>query len=200
MSWTGGNLNAYFNSPAKFTLANTAVMTIADGAGGLVLYLPLINDGTITWLGTQSLTAGTKGSWTNNGTLDIRTTPAANVIFGQASVPFTNTGTLHVNTNQEIRFDYQFLNYGQVLVNGGVLNLYWNNYTQWAGHTRLNGGNIAGLSKCCDLDNYPLYLYGGTLSGSGIITGGIENRGGTVMLDRCSRPPASIAKRHRHCK
>ncbi|HSD85707.1 MAG TPA: hypothetical protein VLG46_17725, partial [Anaerolineae bacterium] len=182
VSWTGGSLNAYFNSPAHFTLANTAAMTIANGSALPELYLPLINEGTVTWLGTQSMLAGPKGTWTNNGTLNLYSAPIANVTFGKESVPFTNTGTLRVNATGDVQFDYALLNYGEVVLNSGALNMHWNNYNQWAGHTRLNGGNLAGFSKCCGLENYPIYLYGGALSGSGIITGGIENRGGTVML------------------
>ncbi len=81
-----------------------------------------------------------------------------------------------------MQIDYDFFNYGQVEINSGAVNMRWNNYIQRAGHTRLAGGSLAGVPKCCNLDNYPIYLYGGALSGSGIITGGIENRGGTVML------------------
>jgi hypothetical protein len=180
MSWTGGSLNAYFNSPAKFTLASTAVMTI--NPGGVYLYLPLINEGTITWLGPYSFTAGPNGTLTNNGTLNINTTPASQVTLGTSSVPFTNTGLLRVNALNNINVDYDFFNYGQVELNSGSFNMRWNNYIQRAGHTHLAGGNLSGVSKCCNLDNYPIYLYGGALSGSGIITGGIENNGGMVRL------------------
>jgi hypothetical protein len=171
MSWTGGSLNAYANSPAQFTLASTAVMTI--NPGGVYLYLPLVNEGMITWLGPYSLTAGPKGSWTNNGTLNINTTPVSQVTLGQSFVPFTNTGTLRVNALNTVNLNYDFFNYGQVELNSGVLNRSGNNYIQRAGHTRLVGGS---------LNSFRLYLYGGALSGSGIITSGIENRGGTVML------------------
>ncbi len=171
MSWTSGSLGAYANSPAKFTLASTAVMTISPG--GVYLYLPLVNDGTITWQGPYNLTAGPKGSWVNHGTFNINTTPANQVTLGQSFVPFTNTGTLRVNALNNVNFDYDLFNYGQVELNSGVLNRGGNNYTQRAGHTRLAGGSLS---------SFRLYLYGGALSGSGIITSGIENRGGTVML------------------
>ncbi len=121
MSWTGGSLSAYFNSPAQFTLASTAVMTI--NPGGVYLYLPLINDGTITWQGPYSLTAGPKGSLTNHGTLNINTTPASQVTLGTSNVPFTNTGTLRVNALNNVNVDYDFFNYGQVEINSGALNM-----------------------------------------------------------------------------
>ena len=180
MSWTGGSLNAYFNSPAKFTLASTAVMTIDQAQVGL--YLPLINNGTITWLGTQGLSVDARGTWTNNGTLNINTTPLFQVTLGQSSVPFTNTGMLRINALKDVNIAYDFFNYGQVEINSGALNARGAFYLQRAGHTRLAGGNLSGPPRGGIFDNAPILLYGGALSGSGIITGGIENRGGTVML------------------
>jgi len=180
MSWTGGSLNAYFNSPAKFTLASTAVVTIDQVQVGL--YLPLTNNGTITWLGTQGLSVDARGTWTNNGTLIMNTTPLFQVTLGQSSVPFTNTGLLRVSALKDVNIAYDFFNYGQVEINSGVLNARGAFYSQRAGHTRLAGGNLSGPPRGGSFDNAPILLYGGALSGSGIITGGIENRGGTVML------------------
>ena len=180
MSWTGGILNAYFNSPARFTLASTAVVTV--GPDEAELYLPLTNNGTITWLGTKSLTAEDRGAWTNNGTLNINTTPSANVTLGRSSVPFTNTGLLRINALNDVNMAYDFYNYGQVEINSGALNTRGAFYRQRAGHTRLAGGNLSGPPRGGSFDSFPILLQGGLLSGSGIITGGIDNRGGTVML------------------
>ena len=180
MSWTGGSLNAYFNSPARFTLASTAVVTIDQAQVGL--YLPLINNGTITWLGTQGLSVDPRGTWTNNGTLNMNTTPLFQVTLGQQSVPFTNTGLLRINALKDVNMGYDFFNYGQVEINSGALNARGAFYRQRAGHTRLAGGNLSGPPRGGIFDSFPILLQGGSLSGSGIITGGIENRGGTVML------------------
>ena len=67
-----------------------------------------------------------------------------------ANVAFNNTGTVNANS-------------GTLTFNGV--------FTQTAGHTVLNGGNLA--------TNSTLNIQGGTLKGSGTITGGISN-GGTV--------------------
>jgi hypothetical protein len=182
LSWTNGSLNAYFNHPARFTLASTAVMTVGPSETGISLWLPLINNGTITWLGALGLSVDTKGTWTNNGTLNINTTPLFQITLGQSSVPFTNTGLLRVSAVNDVNIAYDFINYGQVEINSGVLNARGAFYLQRGGHTRLAGGNLAGPPRGGSFDSFPIRLEGGLLSGSGIITGGIDNRGGAVLL------------------
>lgn len=182
MSWAGGSLLGDVVNPARFVIASTAVVTIDNGTTALGLYRPLVNDGTLTWLGAQSLNTNAKAAWLNRGEMNVNTTPASQVTLGESTATFTNTGSLRLNAARRVQIDYSLINYGQVDLNSGELFTRWNNYTQRAGHTRLAGGSLSGPSMCCSLDNGPVYLDGGTLSGSGIITGGIQNRGGLLML------------------
>lgn len=184
LSWSGGSLSNGGLTPYTITLAAGGVMTMAGLSLGLSLYAPFVNAGQVTWLGAASLNGNAGTRWRNDGVLVMQ--PSAGVTFGQSApsdAPFVNTGVLRKLGGHDVQFDQPFDNFGQVEINGGAINMRWADYRQYAGHTRLNGGALSGVPKCCNLDNYPSYLYGGDVSGSGVITGGVENRGGTLQLD-----------------
>ncbi len=179
-SWTNGSLNSY-TGVATMTLTSGAVMTLANGG----LYMPFVNNGSVLWNGSQGFVAGQEAAWINLGSLDIRANEADGMISfgGGAGRPLINRGTIAINTSNSVQFDWLVSNYGLIEVNSGVLSTRRSEFIQYEGYTRLNSANMEGIEKCCDLDNYPIVLYGGALSGSGLITGGIDNRGGTVILD-----------------
>ena len=182
-----GSLSSGFNNVATLTLASNALMTMTSGAS---FYMPFVNNGAVTWLGTQGVSAQTDARWINNGTLDIRAAENdGSIIFGGQGLPFMNasSGVVRVNISSEVQWSWAFENRGLVEINSGSVRSDGNSYTQYGGHTQFNGGGMAGIPKCCNLDNYPIYLYGGTLGGSGLITGGVENRGGTLLLDGVMR-------------
>ncbi|NJM40916.1 MAG: hypothetical protein HC853_09145 [Anaerolineae bacterium] len=178
-----GSISSGFMNAATMTLGSGAVMTMTDGA---YFFMPFVNDGTVNWIGQQSVYGDVAAKWVNNGVLDIRTVSNGSFInFGQNGLPFTNTrtGVMRVNAIGDLRMGWALSNYGLIEINGSTFWAKDANYNQYDGHTQLNGGAMMGVAKCCGLDNYPIYLYGGTLGGSGTITGGIDNIGGTVILD-----------------
>ncbi len=190
-NWAGGSLNST-NSSHTVTIATGATLSISNGTtASNALYAPLINNGTATWSGNQSIIGDSNAEWINNGSLTVQvasplTTLDSGLVIGlNASKPFTNYGTLRFNHTGTVQFDWQpgLLNHGLIEANSGNVLFRWGNFEQYAGETRLNGGTLIGPSKCCNLDNYQIYLRGGKLSGTGTVVGGIENDGGIVELN-----------------
>lgn len=193
-NWSGGSLASTANH--TITVASGATLNMSTAAGSLSLGTPLHSAGTTLWSGvgglyTSSGLAGS-GDWTNSGTMTISVTgptPStlnAGLVFGgNATRPFVNHGTLRLNHGNTLQFDWQpgLLNHGVVEVNSGNTLFRWGDFQQFAGRTVMNGGSLLGVPKCCNLDNYPLLVKGGRLSGSGTVYGGISNDGGTVVLD-----------------
>lgn len=191
LNWAGGSLNST-NSSHTITIASGATLNISNGTtASNALYAPLINNGTATWSGNQSISADSNAEWINNGSLTVQvnsplTTLDSGLVIGvNASRPFTNYGRLRFNHSGTVQFDWQpgLLNHGQIEANSGNVLFRWGNFEQYAGETRLNGGTLVGPPKCCNLDNYQIFLRGGKLGGTGTIVGGIENDGGIVELD-----------------
>lgn len=191
-----GNLNLSSGSLAATSGGVAQKITLATGAtatldGNSYLDADFVNNGTFTWTGTQSLSVSGNTSWTNNGTFNVQiisssTTLTNGVTIGvNATKPFINYGTINFDHSGTVEFDWVpgLINHGTINANSGNLLFRWGNFEQYAGETRFNGGTFAGPPKCCNLDNYQIYLRGGKLSGSGTVVGGIENDGGIVVLD-----------------
>jgi len=193
LNWSGGSVYATSVAASHtITIASGATVAIQNGAATQNgLYLPLVNHGTATWSGSQPIAGNDKAQWTNYGSFSVQvnsplTDLSSGLAFGQnAALPFINYGTLRFNHSGTVQFDWTpgIINHGLIELNSGNLLLRWGNFEQYAGETRLNGGTLLGPPKCCNLDNYPVYLRGGTLRGSGSIFGGIENDGGIVELN-----------------
>jgi hypothetical protein len=99
----------------------------------------------------MQLGTGTAGSFTNAGTV-IKSGTAGTSTIGLSGGPtFTNTGTVEA-TSGTLRFSA--------------------GYTQTAGTTRLNGGSLRFDQTAA--------IQGGTLAGTGMITGNVNNSGGAV--------------------
>ncbi|MBL8311396.1 MAG: hypothetical protein JNL19_13305 [Burkholderiales bacterium] len=193
-NWSGGTLASTANHAV--TVGVGATLTVNTAASSLSLGTPLVTAGTTTWSGIAGLYTSSglsgAGEWTNTGSMTVNVvgpvpaTLTSGLVFGgNATRPFTNFGTLRLNHTNTLQFDWTpgLLNHGVVEVNSGNTLFRWGDFTQFAGQTVLNGGSVLGVPKCCALDNYPIVLSGGRFSGTGTVYGGINNDGGTVVLD-----------------
>jgi len=189
LTWFQSSISSSTAQP--LTLATGSVSTLSGGANNL--FTELITRGTLTW--NDGLFSTHTLPWTNYGTLNLQgtsTTPDTTYNsghqFGNSSMAFFNYGTINANHTGTLKFETAgFNNHGTININSGTLWTAWSPYTQYAGMLRFNGGRMAGSAKCCSLDATQIYLRGGVLSGGGNalydIVGGIENDGGTVLLD-----------------
>ena len=88
---------------------------------------------------------------------------------GSPGGTFNNLGTFQrTSSGGTFYINAPFNNTGTVDVQTGVLNVSGSNYTQTAGTTKLDGGNLAGGFSP------PISIQGGTLVGSGIIDGNVS--------------------------
>jgi hypothetical protein len=129
----------------------------------------LTNNGTVNWVSGQFGFAN--GTYNNNVTFiakpdnNLANFGGTNAFNNNASGTFTrNTGTGNLDVG------IPFINAGTVNVSSGTIR-FLGVFTQTAGFTILNGGNVFSSSG--------LNIQGGTLKGSGTITGNVFN-GGTV--------------------
>jgi hypothetical protein len=190
MDWNQGSVSS--NTQQSLTFGPAATGTVNGGNFSTAL----INRGTLTANGINGLIANSAASFTNHGTLDVRIASqtaennfATGQSFGGSSMSFVNYGSVLFNHSGTLAFDAQseFSNHGTVRFNSGTVYFRLNQYRQYAGLTRFAGGNASGSAKCCSLDNSQLVLLGGVLSGGDNplfdVVGGIDNDGGTVLLD-----------------
>ncbi len=189
LNWFQSSISSSTAQP--LTLATGSMSTLSGGANNL--FTELITRGTLTW--NDGLFSTHTLPWTNYGTLNLQgtsstpdTTYTSGHQFGNSSMAFFNYGTINANHTGTLRFETAgFNNHGTININSGTLWTAWSPFTQYAGMLRFNGGRMAGSAKCCSLDATQIYLRGGVLSGGGNalydIVGGIENDGGTVLLD-----------------
>jgi hypothetical protein len=173
-------------APTTMTLGSNAVMTATDGAA---LHTQFVNNGIARLVGNSGVDFGLDihSKLVNNGVIDIRPAPAASKwrlgLSNNSQGQIVNRGVLAINTSRTVELNSQFFNYGLVEVNGGALTTRELIFEQYGGHIQLNGGAVAGVELCCSYDNQHIKLLGGTLGGSGVVTGGIANVGGRLLLD-----------------
>jgi hypothetical protein len=167
--WADGTIASQTDSP--FTNGgNIAIVGPVGVAGG-----GFTNQGTITQSGSGTLNAGYGTGITNaaTGTYDIQNdldmTNAGgggpNSFFRNAGMLLKSAGTGTNKVNQD------FTNSGSLLLKSGTL-AFVSGFHQTAGVTDLNGGNLS-----CTND---IVLDGGSLIGTGTITGNVRNNGATV--------------------
>jgi len=123
----------------------------------------------VTWVSGQFAigngTVDNNGSFTAQPDNAIANAGGTNAFHNNAAGTFTrNTGTGNLDAN------VPFINAGTIHANSGTLR-FQNVFTQIAGQTILNGGDVGATSG--------LNIQGGTLKGKGTITGNVFN-GGTV--------------------
>ncbi len=159
-AWKGSSLN----SSGTTTIPSGSTLTISSTADHDFNTRALVNNGTVNWQAGQ-LRTGNGGSVTNNATWND--SAASNFVnpFGNAA-SFTNasSGTYTRTGTGTTTFSVPFTNAGTVEINGGTL-AFSGGYTQTAGSLFPNNGNVSASS---------FSLQGGTLKGTGTLTGNVS--------------------------
>ncbi len=161
-TWNGGTISGNNTVTANGGLTISGTTKTLTGA-------TLANAATATWSAGQ-LNTGSGSVFSNapSGTFNI--TFAASTGNAGGSRTFANTGQFNVNpgSGNTASISDSFNNSGTVTAQSGTLALS-GVYDQTAGLTLLNGGNINNTS--------PLQIGGGTLGGTGAVTGSVTNNG-----------------------
>jgi hypothetical protein len=164
MTWTAGTLGSAGSSllvvaNGGVTFSGVAVKSFNGGT--------LLNNGAATWSGGQ-ITALNNALWSNAPTaiLDLQADGSAFGTFA-GNPRIVNAGTLRKSAGSgTTAVSISCTNFGLVQVNTGTLR-FDGNFTQKSGQTVLNGGSYFFLNTA--------QLLGGTLQGSGSITGSVSN-------------------------
>ncbi|MDQ6625159.1 MAG: hypothetical protein M3Y69_03315, partial [Verrucomicrobiota bacterium] len=164
--WTGGRIGAY--QPNQFTNTGTinitgSVVAVGDG---------LVNAGSIIQSGLGSLDLRPyPGSYTNavGSVYDLQN----DLGITSNSGAFNNAGTWRKSAGSGT----SVINVGDEFNNSGVVELQmgttqFSHLHQTAGITNLNGGNLS--------SNTDIVLDGGSVIGTGVISGNIRNNGGAI--------------------
>jgi len=187
-TWSGGTING----TGTFEVGCCgATLTIDISSSDVHLNnAELWNDtGTINYVGSGAFDFHMQNSvLTNDGTFDIQTdrniiadaviigfkhkARTSGLIVGPGGPTISNTGTFQKSAaTGTSNIEPPFTNSGgTVSANSGTMN--FTSLTQGSGTVSLNGGALAFVN--------PFALNGGTLNGSGNITGNVNNVGGTV--------------------
>ena len=158
--WTAGIITG----GGAITIPTGGVLSVSGSSNKSFQDRTLNLSGNGTWMGTGNINGDSNAGVFNiqaGGLFDIQTDSD----FGNASgVVFNNAGTLRKSaaTGLTNNSGFAFSNSGTVDIQNGTLGF---TYTQTAGTTNLNGGNLQGN----------LTLNGGTLTGAGTITGNVSN-------------------------
>ena len=163
-NWTSGSIES--------TVVNTG--TLAIDYNVYLLNSVLTNAGTIIQGQVYNANVYSDGGTIENlagATYDLRC--GVVISMGTGINAFNNAGTVTKSTNVlgDSHFDVPFNNMGDVNASSGMLS-FSSTYTQTAGATILNGGNLS--------SSRGLAISDGTLTGCGTITGSVTS-GGTVM-------------------
>jgi hypothetical protein len=172
-TWNGGTIQG--GGSLNFDMS---CLTLITGSATKVLDQRTINNaGTISWTGFGTVQASNGATLNNlNGSLydvqndyllsgSIDNTPTFNNQSGATFRKSSGTGTTTIGIN--------FNNSGLVDLQTGTTTFY--NFHQLAGGTtKLNGGNLGNVGGT------PITYDGGTLFGSGTITGQCQNHGATI--------------------
>jgi len=166
MNWTGGAISG------DLAVVNTG--TLAIDYNVYLLNSVLTNAGTIIQGQVYNANVYSDGGTIENlagATYDLRC--GVVISMGTGINAFNNAGTVTKSTNVlgDSHFDVPFNNMGDVNASSGMLS-FSSTYTQTAGATILNGGNLS--------SSRGLAISDGTLTGCGTITGSVTS-GGTVM-------------------
>ncbi|MCG3126315.1 MAG: hypothetical protein CHACPFDD_01147 [Phycisphaerae bacterium] len=169
LTWSSGLM-----SGTGQTLINPgATGTLSGGFLKSLSSRTLTNQGTMIWLDLGNLDFSNGATLNNNGTFEVRNDATLNQSSGTPGT-LNNTGTVRKtgSVGQTTFAGVPITNFGQVLIDSGVLRLF-SNYTQNSGATKISGG--ATLNS-----NQPIKIQGGDLSGNGGVSGNLQNSGGTV--------------------
>jgi hypothetical protein len=164
LTWTAGSLGSVSSSllvvaNGGLTFSGSAIKSFNGGT--------LLNNGAATWSGGQ-ITCINNALWSNAPTamLDLQADGSAFGTFSGAP-SMVNAGTLRKSIGSGTSsVSINCTNFGLVQVNTGTLR-FDGVFTQKSGQTVFNGGNYLFLNMA--------QLLGGTLQGSGAITGSVSN-------------------------
>jgi hypothetical protein len=169
-----GSADVYVTGPAALdgfdlegagTLYAEGGLTLASG-GHSYLLRPVVNAGAAAWL-SGDVYVEADGTFTNLPQATFTATRNASWDGYGTPATFENQGTFVVQgATGQTSIDVPFDNSGAVDVQAGTLALS-GSYTQTAGSTILDGGNISGA----------LVIQGGVLKGTGTIFGSVTNGG-----------------------
>jgi Ca2+-binding RTX toxin-like protein len=167
LTWSGGTISGTGKKIVSGAL-NLSGSRYLDGT-------TLETNGATIWTGAGYLYGYNGAIWNNTSTGTIDLQGDGDFYLASGTPSFNNAGTFTksngaTNGSDYSYFDVAFNNTGTVEIKKGKLNLA-GGYTQTAGTTRLNGGNLASSS---------FDLKGGVLTGAGTITGNVNNTGGQV--------------------
>ncbi|HET8945508.1 MAG TPA: hypothetical protein VFQ07_00860, partial [Candidatus Polarisedimenticolia bacterium] len=168
-TWSGGAMTG-----SGATTFNGALAISGGSSRDLTGGRHLETNGATTWTGTGDIrTCGTSSPTcviVNNGTWDIQTNLSVTLSFG-GTASFVNNGTILKSAGTgTTTISAAFSTSSNVQVNTGTLS--FASYKQTAGTTWLNGGNLTSTT--------PLAIQGGTVKGTGTITGGMTSAGHVV--------------------
>jgi len=164
-TWSGGALteSGIVNANGGGTISAPQVKDIT---GGRILNTA----GTLTWTGTGVIRMGTGAVIHNSGTWNAQTDAQINDLLGGAAL-FDNTASgtfLRSGGTGTMNLTVDVTNAGAFRVQTGTLQ-FSTSYTQTAGSLSLEGGAV--------LASVPLAIQGGSLAGSGTVTGNVNMNG-----------------------
>jgi hypothetical protein len=168
-TWSGGFMGGVGTTTYNGALSLLGTTKVLNGGRHLT------TNGTTTWTGTgdiQTCQSGLNCVIVNAGTWDIQNNQAINAAGG-GTTAFVNSGTIKKTVGTGITsITSNFSTSSSVQVTTGTLS-FFGGYTQTAGTTLLNGGALTSSS--------PLSIQGGTVQGTGTITGGMTSVAGHVV-------------------
>ncbi|HEV8199575.1 MAG TPA: MopE-related protein, partial [Candidatus Polarisedimenticolia bacterium] len=168
-TWSGGFMGGVGTTTYNGALSLLGPTKVLNGGRHLT------TNGTTTWTGTgdiQTCQSGLACVIVNTGTWDIQNNQAINAAGG-GTTAFVNSGTIKKTVGTGISgITSNFSTSSSVQVTSGTLS-FFGGYTQTAGTTLLNGGALTSSS--------PLSIQGGTVQGTGTITGGMTSVAGHVV-------------------
>jgi hypothetical protein len=164
--WTGGTMGG----SGTTTIASAATLTIHGTSHKSLSGRILENDGTATWSDSGDI-GGSGGAIVNNdGSFEARNSES----FSGGDTTFNNNGTFTKSTSSgTTTMGLVFYNSGTVDVQTGILKFSVADYSQTAGVTDLNGGDI-------DTSFHTMDIQGGDLTGEGTVFGQVHNRGSVI--------------------
>ncbi|MGB8662269.1 MAG: Ig-like domain repeat protein, partial [Candidatus Acidiferrum sp.] len=188
LTWSGGTESGTGTTTANgTTMVNGVATSVVFPAGSDVNLTgrTFINNGLAVWqTGTAGqFVFGSGAQWNNAASSTWNFQNDTSLVngggTGQAfnnSGIFEKTGSNSTSTASTVNAPIAFNNAGTATVTAGILG-FGGSFTQTAGNTFLNGGNIQ--------TTVPMNIQGGTVTGSGTVTGatsagGISNANGTL--------------------
>jgi len=167
MNWTGGSMNG--TGRTVISPGATLNFGVANPNALMITSRTLDNAGTANWSGTGQIWMDAAVITNRPGAL-FNVQNATLIRFAGGTPRFDNAGKFlkSIGTGPSaIDQNVFFTNYGTVEVDAGVLAFSSPAYVQVGGATVLNGGSIS--------NSQPLQILGGTLTGSGLISGSVMN-------------------------